>query len=308
MAEEKKKPSPFTFGGKEHEWQVPELSENMQRFRDTFRGIDYYKENPNVVEDRVKEHYENLVIGRVLDSDPLIFRSGIPDNLLFDDEDNLDDALVKDYNDLFAPDDKPIKRIDDIKPSDKNYLLARRFNQIKPNHYEALRDLASRSYNQEAKKEYESWNYKPQFTTEGTQSFQPSRAMLLAGKAYDAQTIDPNYPIFLQVSNPYNPWGVNNPLRQQFVSENTSLPPVEFENQLATLDYINQDASLTTGKEIDKHRQFLRSLAIRDNYPEYGWTQAIKPDVPASNPNPQPYQQRQDDGSFFSKISRFFIK
>jgi hypothetical protein len=302
MAEEKKKPSLIAFRNQEHEWQVPELSENLQKYRDSFGGIDYYKENPNVVEDRVKEHYENLVMGRVLDSDPLIFRSGITDNLLFDDEYNLDDALVEDYNALFAPENKPIKRIDDIKSSDKNYLLARRFNQIKPRQYEPLRDLASRSYNEKVKKEEEGWNYKPQFTTEETQSFQPSRAMLLAGKAYDAQTIDPTYPIFLQVSNPSNPWGVKNPLRQQFIKDNTSLPPVEFGNKLETLDYINQQASLT-GNQLDSHRQFLRTLAIRDNYPEYA---QLKPDMPASNSNSQATSQ--NDGSFFSKISRFFVK
>jgi hypothetical protein len=304
MAEEKKKPSPITFRDKEHEWQVPELSDLVQKYRDSYRGIQYYTANPHIVEDRAKEYYEDLVIGRVLDSDPLIFRSGIPDNLLFDDEDNLDEALVKDYNSRLGSNEKRIKTIDEISPVDRNFLLAGRFNLLKPTNYESLRDLASRSYNENAKKEYESWNYKPQFTAEGNQSFQPSRAMLLAGKAYDAQTIDPTYPIFLQVSNPYNPWGVGNPLRQQFIRENTSLPPVEFDNKLATLDYINQPQSLT-GRELDKHRQFLRTLAIKDNYPEYSHTQ-LKPDVPASNPNPQPASQ--DDGSFFSKISRFFIK
>jgi hypothetical protein len=299
MAEEKKKQSTITFRDKEHEWQVPELSDLVQKYRDSYKGIQYYTANPHIVEDRAKEYYEDLVIGRVLDSDPLIFRSGIPDNLLFDDEDNLDEALVKDYNSRLASNEKRIKTIDEISPVDRNFLLAGRFNLLKTTNHEALKDLASRSYNEKAKKEYESWNYKPQFTTEGTQSFQPSRGMLLAGKAYDAQTIDPTYPIFLQVSNPSNPWGVGNPLRQQFIRENTSLPPVEFDNKLATLDFINTQQEWM-GNSLNKERQYLRALEIKGKYPEYTHT------LPEDYSYPKPTSQ--DDGSFFSKISRFFIK
>lgn len=227
----KSNPNQISFGGKVHEYEIPEIFPFIDNIR---------KVRPDIKDDSLKIIYERKALAKALEMKPSFVRSGISDDLLFDNEDNLDDALVKDYKDTFG---KTVKNIDDIPDEDKNYLIAQRMDILQSPSYLRLKDFALEKFNPAARAEAAKWEYKPEFTGANPviQNTSPSRQHSLG---MTGQQIDPNYPLFLQIGNPHIPWGVSHPLRQKFREEMVSnIGKEDYDSRLATLDSINSGSS-----------------------------------------------------------------
>jgi hypothetical protein len=254
----KSNPNQISFGGKVHEYEIPEIFPFIDKIR---------KVRPDIEDDSLKIIYERKALAKALDMKPSFLRSGISDDLLFGNEDNLDDALVKDYKDTFG---KTVKKIDDIPDEDKNYLIAQRMDILQSPSFLPLKDFALEKFNPAARAEAAKWEYKPEFTgaNQIIQNTSPSRQSSLG---MTGQQIDPNYPLFLQVGNPNIPWDANHPLRKKFREEGSAgVSQEDFNSRLATLDSINSGGSYVVPsqnpfwRQPEKYPALTRELEARD--------------------------------------------
>lgn len=267
----KSNPNQISFGGKVHEYEIPEIFPFIDNIR---------KVRPDIEDDSLKIIYERKALAKALDMKPSFLRSGITDDLLFDNEDNLDDALIKDYKDTFG---KTVKKVDDIPDEDKNYLIAQRMDILQSPSFLPLKDFALEKFNPAARAEAAKWEYKPEFTGANPviQNTSPSRQSSLG---MTGQQIDPNYPLFLQIGNPNIPWGIRHPLRKKFMEESPSeMSKEDFDSRLAILESINSGASYNAPsvnpfwRQPEKYPALTKELEARDvrqgivrqNYPEF---------------------------------------
>lgn len=220
----------ITFNGEEHPYQVPEFYGQVKEYKDKYGKYS----DAATLDNEAKQIYENLVFAKIIGEKPAFISSGFSDNLLFDDEDNLDEALVKDWN---SANKKQIKRLDELPEKDKNYLLAQRFRLFETPTLQNLQDEAFARYNSTGREERARWTYKPEFTGANPiiQNTSPSRQHLLG---MTGQQIDPSFPIFLQIPNPHIPWGMNHPLRQMWMKDVQGKTDAQINSELRTMETI----------------------------------------------------------------------
>lgn len=286
------------FNKQAHEWSAPQFYANVEDYKKGLLENGFYKDRPEDLDEELKKHYENIVLSEAMRLNPSMFRSGISDNLLFDDEMDLDSSLMKDFEDYYG---KKVKSVDDIPEREKNYLLIQRMRVLGTPSFERLRDVASYNFNEDFRREEDKWNYQPQFT--GPKPFveqtpAPSR---LHSLGVTGQKIDPNYPLFLQIPNPHIPWGVNHPLRKMFVEQNASKVGLDdYTAQLDMLDAIgggitsDYNPFWRTSKYPELTRaleaRHIRGLNAQSYYPKY-YRPEDDPPYGKWMSEPSPYQK-----------------
>ena len=272
MEEEK----PILFGGEPHEYIIPALYPSVDEFRKSLNAEEYKDLDK---EGLAKDFYERLALAKALKEEPSFTRNGILDNLLLDDEDNLEEGLVRDANTFFYL-DKPVKSIDELTDDQKNFLYGRRMQVLQSPTYEQLKDYLYSRYNPLGRAEEEKWknNANPIIPQNTSPSRQHSLGMT-------GQQIDPRYPLFLQVPNPHIPWSADHPLRNMYRESigGSNIPPEQIERQLKHMDDIAKGDFLLESYEpfwnadSDKYpvlNRHLRSMHERNNlamgvYPQF---------------------------------------
>lgn len=247
------KETPILFNGQPHEWIIPALYPSVKEYRKSLEDPQYKNLDK---EDLAKSFYERLALAKAIGEKPNFLASGIPDDLLFDEEDNLDDALVKDANTFLDTNGVEIKSVDQLEEDQKNYLYARRMERLMSPSYERLRDYLFSKYNPEGRAEEEKWKGTAPAQTQNTS---PSRQHSLG---MTGQQIDPRYPLFLQIPNPHIPWGVNHPLSVMWRNSLKSggMEDFEINNQLRHME------GIAAGQfSIDNYTPFWNENA--DRYP-----------------------------------------
>ena len=277
------KETPIIFDGQPHEWIMPALYPSVKEYRKSLEAPEYKDLNK---EDLAKTFYERLALAKAIGETPNFLASGIPDNLLFDGEDNLDDALVRDANTFLDTNGVEIKSVDQLEKDQKNYLFARRMETLMSPSYDKLRDYLYSRYNPSGRAEEEKWKNSASIPPTPAQSTSPSRQHSLG---MTGQQIDPRYPLFLQVPNPHIPWGMNHPLRVMYTNSLKSggLPQETINDQLREMDSIAKGDFLLENynpfwdANADKYpilNQHLRSIHERNNTARAFYPQFYQPD------------------------------
>lgn len=247
------KETPILFNGQPHEYIIPDLYPAVEAYR---KSLDTEGNKDLDKEAITKDYYENLALAKAIGEKPSFLSTGIPDNLLFDEEDNLDDALVSDANYIFDTGGVKIKGIDELTEDQKNFLYARRMQTLMSPSYAILKDYLFSKYNPEGRAEAEKWKGTAPVQIQNTS---PSRQHSLG---MTGQQIDPRYPLFLQIPNPHIPWGVNHPLRVMWRNSLKSggMEDLEINSQLRHME------GIAAGQfSIDNYAPFWNENA--DRYP-----------------------------------------